>query len=290
MNIKTYQRISRNIQKERIAPRAWFQVMCLVSLVSNNCPASMVANNLSHTLGFKQLVTRACFERQFDLRRLTTVTPLDLSPRNQQRQKSTATDINSKRNQEKQKSAATEINSNSEERAPPRSHQDASWTHRDASWSRPRSRQGVSLLMSVAVSSLLVLISAAIAFRCCWFLLLLISVALDFCCCWFLLLLISVCFAVDFCCCWFRLVLLCVATSANPWVASCSGRRPNLEWSSVMQIWNLAYQGVTHICATHWRGPSCIHCDVLVRVPIDVLKFVMSFDTAPSHARPSMRL
>ena len=39
----------------------------------------MVANNLSHTLGFKQLVTRACFERQFDLRRLTTVTPLDLS-------------------------------------------------------------------------------------------------------------------------------------------------------------------------------------------------------------------
>ena len=39
-----------------------------------------------------------------------------------------------------------------------------------------------------------------------------------------------------------------------------------------MQIWNLAYQGVTHICATHWRGPSNIHCDVLVRVPIDVLK------------------
>ena len=67
----------------------------------------MVANNLSHTLGFKQLVTRACFERQFDLRRLTTVTPLDLSPRNQQPQKSTATDINSKRNQEKQNSAAT---------------------------------------------------------------------------------------------------------------------------------------------------------------------------------------
>ena len=144
----------------------------------------MVANNLSHTLGFKQLVTRACFERQFDLRRLTTVTPLDLSPRNQQPQKSTATDINSKRNQEKQKSAATEINSNSEERAPPRSHQDASWTHRDASWSRPRSRQGVSLLMSVAV---------AVDVYCCFF-----AVGVDLCCNCFPFLLISV--AVDFCC------------------------------------------------------------------------------------------
>jgi hypothetical protein len=70
----------------------------------------MVANNLSHTLGFKQLVTRACFERQFNLRRLTTVTPLDLSPKNKQQQKSTATHINNRTNQENHKSTETEIN------------------------------------------------------------------------------------------------------------------------------------------------------------------------------------
>ena len=171
----------------------------------------MVANNLSHTLGFKQLVTRACFEKQFDLRRLTTVTPLDLSPRNQQPQKSTATDINSKRNQEKQKSAATEINSNSEERAPPRSHQDASWTHRDASWSRPRSQQGVSVLMYVCCCCCWCLL---LFLRCwCWSLLQLLSVAVDFCCCWFLLRLI--CVAVDFCCCWFLVVLLLISVAVD---------------------------------------------------------------------------
>ena len=167
---------------KRIAPRAWFQVMCIVSLVSNN---------LSRKHGFKQFIPHAWFQTvscapvlrdSFDLERLTTVTPLDLSPKNKQQQKSTATHINNRTNQEKQKSTETEINSNSEERRPPRSHQNASWAHRDASWSHQRNCQGGSLLMSVPVDVCCCFFAVGVDLCCNCFPLLLISVAVDFCC------------------------------------------------------------------------------------------------------------
>ena len=158
---------------KRIAPRAWFQVMCIVSLVSNN---------LSRKHGLKQFIPPAWFQTvsrapvlrdSFDLKRLTTVTPLDLSPRNQHQQKSTATHTNNRTNQEKQK--------NLQQR---KSTETARNGHRQGViktllgsprrfLEHQRNCQGGSLLMFVpadvfvAVSSLLLVISIAIAFCCC---------------------------------------------------------------------------------------------------------------------------